>query len=144
MNNVFTCGSNCCAANSSRNTFATSTTTPGPSYELLLGDRFWLKISTHQLAGLDQMWTEAACTVLFQSEHGLWDWGQREEEEENHHWSRSKLNFDHLTSLQLLNVSKKKLVSAAVGSQDRQSTDEPLKQGVTDMLVKHSLFSWDL
>lgn len=35
-------------------------------------------------------------------------------------------------------------MSAAVGSQDRHSTDEPLKQGVTDMLIKHSLFSWDL
>uniref|UniRef100_A0A8R1E6L1 SH3 domain-containing protein n=1 Tax=Caenorhabditis japonica TaxID=281687 RepID=A0A8R1E6L1_CAEJA len=46
----------------------------------------------------------------------------------------------------LLTSQKKKILSTVVSSsQDNKlSGDEPLKQGVTDMLIKHHLFSWDL
>ncbi|CAD6190513.1 unnamed protein product [Caenorhabditis auriculariae] len=40
---------------------------------------------------------------------------------------------------------KKRILSTVVtSSMDQKNGDEPLKQGVTDMLIKHHLFSWDL
>ncbi|CAI5454719.1 unnamed protein product [Caenorhabditis angaria] len=46
----------------------------------------------------------------------------------------------------LLTSQKKKILSTVVAtsSDNKNSVDEPLKQGVTDMLIKHHLFSWDL
>ncbi|CCD69040.1 RUN and TBC1 domain-containing protein 3 [Caenorhabditis elegans] len=46
----------------------------------------------------------------------------------------------------LLTSQKKKILSTVVSSSqdNKQNGEEPLKQGVTDMLIKHHLFSWDL
>lgn len=47
-------------------------------------------------------------------------------------------------STSVSNTHKKKAVSFLRSDSQRSSVEQPLKEGVRDMLIKHHLFSWDL
>ncbi|VDK58357.1 unnamed protein product [Cylicostephanus goldi] len=44
----------------------------------------------------------------------------------------------------MMTSMKKKIMSTVMTGEHKQNGEEPLKKGVTDMLIKHHLFSWDL
>ncbi|KHJ76788.1 hypothetical protein OESDEN_23593, partial [Oesophagostomum dentatum] len=48
------------------------------------------------------------------------------------------------SSTGMMTSTKKKLLSTVMAGELKQNGEEPLKKGVTDMLIKHHLFSWDL
>ncbi|RCN53584.1 TBC domain protein [Ancylostoma caninum] len=44
----------------------------------------------------------------------------------------------------MMTSTKKKMMSTVMAGELKPNGEEPLKKGVTDMLIKHHLFSWDL
>ncbi|KAK6766285.1 hypothetical protein RB195_025901 [Necator americanus] len=48
------------------------------------------------------------------------------------------------SSTGMMTSTKKKMLSTVMAGELKQNGEEPLKKGVTDMLIKHHLFSWDL
>ncbi|KAK6033171.1 RUN domain protein [Ostertagia ostertagi] len=44
----------------------------------------------------------------------------------------------------MMSSAKKKMLSTVMAGELKPNGEEPLKKGVTDMLIKHHLFSWDL
>ncbi|KAL6723099.1 hypothetical protein Aduo_018140 [Ancylostoma duodenale] len=44
----------------------------------------------------------------------------------------------------MMTSTKKKMMSTVMAGELKLNGEEPLKKGVTDMLIKHHLFSWDL
>ncbi|KJH44518.1 RUN domain protein [Dictyocaulus viviparus] len=44
----------------------------------------------------------------------------------------------------MMSSNKKKIMSSVMAGDLKQNSEKPLNKGVTDMLIKHHLFSWDL
>uniref|UniRef100_A0A0K0D781 SH3 domain-containing protein n=1 Tax=Angiostrongylus cantonensis TaxID=6313 RepID=A0A0K0D781_ANGCA len=52
--------------------------------------------------------------------------------------------FANICIQQMMSSTKKKVMSTVMAGEHKPTGERPLQKGVTDMLIKHHLFSWDL